>query len=307
MVFCGLEDIYQCCKSSVVITIGNFDGVHKGHLHLLSVLRQQATKHQASSVVITFEPHPKKVLRPDILHYRLTLPDEKRWLIEKAGVDCYVEIPFTPQFSSIGYDKFLQTIIAQPLQLKALCLGKDHKFGREGEGTISKVNDFLKPYHVDIIEVEDITTNHQKVTSTAIREFILKGDIPSANQQLSADYSFRGTVVTGSSVGRTIGFPTANIIVSPEKILPPNGVYAVQVIVDNQSLKGMMNIGQRPTVTNENRTTIEVHIFDFNKNMYGRQLQIFPLRFIRPERKMQSLDELKEQLTKDRVMALQSW
>jgi len=287
------------------ITTGTFDGVHVGHQAILRRLKEAAREINGESIVVTFFPHPRLVLQPEDNSLRLlnTL-DEKIERIATAGIDHLVIIPFTAAFSKTTSEAFIEEYLLQKLGLKRLIIGYDHHFGRNREGNIDTLRNWAKnlPFSVEEIPPQEI--DQVNVSSTKIRTSLSNGDIATANQFLTYHYSLQGKVIQGKQLGRTLGFPTANILLSdPLKLVPGNGVYAVNVRLLGQSVQGMMNIGVRPTVENANHTHMEVHLFNWNRELYGEAIQILFAGRIRDEQRFENLDALANQLHHDSKQA----
>lgn len=287
---------------SCVATIGIFDGVHLAHQMLLKKLRFEAGLKASKAVVVTFWPHPRSVLQPDVELKLLSVKAEKYALLEKSGcVDAIVEINFTKEFSELSAEAFCVDILQNKLHLSTLILGYDHHFGNRREGSIR----YFDTHHFDfdVIEIEKQMLENVAVNSSNIRNELLSGNVKTANLLLGRNYGFCGIVVEGNKLGRTIGFATANIsLFENHKLIPQNGVYAVKVKLKeyNHYFNGMLNIGFRPTVNGSN-LTIEVHILDFDKDIYGQTIEIECLERIRDESKFDSIDMLKNQLEKDKI------
>ena len=288
-----------------VVTIGTFDGVHIGHQAILKRLVNEAKNNNGHSVLITFWPHPRFILNKDADKLKLlTTFDEKVKMVEDLGVDYILKIAFTPQFSNLTADEFVQQILVDRVGTKKLFIGYDHHFGNNREGNI----DFLKAnsskYGFDVNEISRQEIDHIGVSSTKIRNTLESGEIHLANSLLGRNYSIHGTVVDGNKKGKSIGFPTANIEV-PEsyKLLPGDGAYAIKAHVKGETHLGMLNIGFKPTVGGQVRT-IEAHLFNFEADIYGEQIQVEFVKSLRKEMKFESLDALKSQLNKDKESAL---
>ena len=288
-----------------VVTSGTFDGVHLGHQTILKRLNEVARAHSdGESVVMTYWPHPRTVVSNDSQDLRLlSTLDEKIELLEQAGVDHLVVIPFTRAFSQLTSEEFIQQVLVDRLGTKKLVIGYDHRFGRDREGGF----DYIKAHQADYgFEVEEIPRQDIEavgISSSKIRTALNEGNISAATRFLGRPYTVTGTVVKGRQLGRTIGFPTANLQVDdPVKLIPANGVYAVDVLQGGQTYGGMLNIGYRPTVAGEHQT-IETYIFDFSKDIYGEHMTLEFRAFLRAEQKFNGLPELVEQLQKDEQQA----
>ncbi len=285
-----------------VATIGFFDGVHRGHRSLIAQVEAEAQKRSASSVLLTFSNHPKSVLDSGKQPLCLTTADEKLELMAQTGADYAVLMPFTDELAQLSAKEFMNQILAQKLDIQALVVGYDHRFGHNRSDTFE---DYVRHGHdcgIDVVLAHSLQPDAEvQVSSSKIRHSLLKGDLIYANNALGYNYFLQGHIGEGHQVGRTLGFPTANLIVDDStKLIPCGGAYAVECIIDHTlSLRGMLNIGNRPTLHNGSEQSIEVHLFDFNQNIYSHHLRIKFLKFIRVERQFQSLDELRLQLQED--------
>jgi len=284
-----------------ILTVGTFDGVHLGHKKILSVLTEEAEKNKGESVVFTLYPHPRKVLNPDFKDlFLLNTLDEKIQLLEKAGINNFIIYPFTKDFANLTSCDFIESILCNKLKIKKLIVGYDHRFGKDKQDNLQILQNCAKPFGTEILKVEPFSLNGKKVSSTKIRNALLSGNIIEANECLGYDYFLSGKVVSGNRIGRTIGFPTANINIHEEKLLPASGVYAVKIIIDGKEHNGMLNIGSRPTINAGGKTSTEVHIFDFNRDIYGKVIYVYFKKFIRNEIKFSTKYELKKQIEKDK-------
>jgi riboflavin kinase/FMN adenylyltransferase len=293
--------------ANAVVTSGTFDGVHVGHQQILKRLHENAMLLGGKSVVITFWPHPRHVLSQSQEKpvYLLTSIEERIALLRKFKVDYLLIIPFTPEFANLSSSEFIQKILIDTIGTKKLVIGYDHRFGKNREGGFEylKENAATLGFEVEEIPREDV--DHVGVSSTKIRKALEAGDIETANKYLGYPYLLSGTVSEGDKLGRTIGFPTANLEISEaHKLIPARGVYAVYGTVNGQRLKGMLNIGMRPTVGGL-KQTIETHFFNFDQDIYHQELQLELVARLRDEQKFSSLDALKEKLAKDQEVALQ--
>ncbi len=284
---------------NAIVTIGTFDGVHLGHRKILNRLKETSKEENGESVVITFWPHPRKVLQgADSLKLLLTL-EEKIEMIASCGIDHLLLIPFTKEFSATTSEDFIQKILIDKIGTKKLVIGYDHKFGKNREGSFEylKENASRIGFQVEEIPREDI--EHNAISSTAIREALSKNNVSKATTLLGRPYSVKGKVVEGTKLGRELGYPTANIEVEdPEKILPADGIYTVFVKEAGKLYGGMLSLGFNPTVEGKGRS-MEVHIFDFNKNIYGETVEVAFLEFLRFEAKFPNLEALINQLKED--------
>ena len=299
-VYYGIQE-FQKLKNAVV-TSGTFDGVHLGHRKILNRLNEVAHQNNGESVVITFYPHPRSVISPDNQNVKLlSTLDEKIELLENSGVQHLLIIPFTREFSELSSEEFIQKILVQTIGTKTLVIGYDHRFGRNREGGFDYLKANKARYGFEIEEISRQDIENMGVSSSKIRKALQEGDVPSADHFLGRNYSLSGVIVKGKQLGRTIGFPTANIQVREiAKLIPSDGVYAVKVYYKENAFGGMLNIGNRPTVDGTFQT-VEVNIFDFDQEIYGENLAVEFLQKIRNEQKFNGLDELKAQIAKDKI------
>ncbi|WP_461641532.1 bifunctional riboflavin kinase/FAD synthetase [Labilibaculum euxinus] len=297
-------DLKDFSAINPVVTIGTFDGVHLGHRKVIRRLQELAQKVNGETVIFTFYPHPRLVLNTEDNGLRLinTL-EEKKVLLEAAGIDHLVVYPFTKEFSKLTYVEFVEKILVKQLGMKYLVVGYDHRFGHNREGKYEDLKVFADQLNFKIERQDVLNMDAINVSSTKIRNAIADGDIQMANKYLGYRFFIKGDVVNGKKLGHTIGFPTANI--DPQesyKLVPKDGVYAVKVDVDDKRYLGMLNIGVRPTVNNQlDNRSIEVHILDFNQDIYFKNITIHFYQRIRNEQFFASFDELKAQLAKDKL------
>lgn len=285
-----------------VATMGIFDGVHRGHQVLLDHLADKAKESNGESVVITFFPHPRTVIDgigADIK--MLTTQDEKFERIGSAGIDHLVVIPFDEEFSRMPACDFIKDVLVSAIGVSHLVMGYNHRFGRRGEGDFSTIESCNESRSIILEKLDALNIDGYAVSSSAIRDLLLKGDTATANDLLGYNYQIGGVVTMGKQLGRTIGFPTANISTgSSGKLIPGNGVYIVDVIVENVSHKGMMSIGSNPTVNNDpSFKSIEVNILDFDTDIYGKNITVVFRHRLRDEQKFNGIGELKDQLRND--------
>ncbi len=293
--------------NNAVVTIGTFDGVHTGHQQIIAQLKEEAEKIHGETVIITFHPHPRKVVRhgESAVPILTTLP-EKIELLQAYGIDHLVVIPFNESFSNQTAEEYIQKFLFEKFNPHTVIIGYDHRFGKGRQGDYHLLEEYGKQLDFEVKEIPQHVLNKVTISSTKIREALLNSDIETANTFLGHNYFFEGLVVEGNKLGRTLGYPTANLqIEDAEKLIPGNGVYAVtingqQSTVDKQ---GMMNIGVRPTVDGTKRV-IEVNIFDFDEDIYGQSLRVYVKHYLRGEVKFSGLDALKAQLAKDKEDAL---
>lgn len=298
----GLEG-FKPVKNAVV-TSGTFDGVHLGHQKILNRIREIARSIQGETVLITFWPHPRLVLYPNEHNLRLLSTfEEKAKLLRKYGIDHLITIPFTQEFSQMSSEAFIQKILIEAIQTKKLVIGYDHRFGKNREGSFDylKANSSTLGFELEEISRQDV--DEIGVSSTKIRKALESGDVTTATSCLGRPYELNGIVIKGQQIGRSIGFPTANIhIPNDYKLIPKDGVYAVEASVDGSLYKSMLNIGNRPTV-NGKKKTVEANLFDFQGDLYDKQITVYFREFIRDEQKFENLDALKNQLILDQQTA----
>jgi len=311
---------------NAVVTIGTFDGVHEGHRKIIDHLKQEAETINGETVIITFHPHPRKVVSSAILGIRLinTL-DEKIELLAEAGIDHLVIIPFTEAFANQSAEDYIQNFLIKNFHPHTIITGYDHRFGKDRLGDYRLLEKMAPVYNYVLKEIPKHVLDEIAISSTNIREALIHSDIETANKLLGYDFFFEGVVVGGDKLGRKLGYPTANLKVSDEeKIILGNGIYAVYVeILEDQIpnpklrdsnpdlvltthhslLKGMMSIGFRPTVDGKNKV-IEVNIFDFDKEIYGKIIRVYVKKYLRPEIKFNDLDELVKQIDQDKIESL---
>ena len=283
------------------MTIGTFDGVHIGHQKIINQLNEEAEKINGESVLFTFYPHPRMVLYPESHGIKLIqTQEEKLAKLEKMGLKNCIVFPFTFEFSRMTALEFVRDFLVNQLHVKKLVIGYDHQFGKNREGSLQFLKDICDTYEFEVIEIPAQDIDEVNVSSTKIREAILAGNIEKANEYLGDTFELSGTVVKGNQLGRTIGYPTANIVLNSDlKLIPGNGVYAVRVNVRGAWFDGMMNIGTRPTVVSNGGRTIEVNIFDFEETIYDETVTVQFLSKWRDEQKFNGLEELKNQLKID--------
>ncbi len=302
-IYHGIEDFIKL--PCAVVTSGTFDGVHVGHTKILSRLREVATNTNGETVVITYWPHPRMVLHPEDMSLKLLNTfEEKAELLKAQGIQHLVRIPFTKEFSQLTSEQFITEILVKTIGTKKLVIGHDHHFGKNREGSFEQLMLNAPKYGFEVEEIPRQDVDHVGVSSTKIRKALEGGDIQTATHFLGHHYSITGRVIMGDKLGRLLGFPTANIeIETYYKLIPADGIYAVRVRYGSRDFKGMLYIGNRPTVDGVKRN-IEVNIFDFNEDIYGESLTIYFHDMIRSDIKFSDLEELKKQLYLDREAAL---
>lgn len=287
-------------NSPSILTLGTFDGVHKGHLKILKKLNSEAKKNKLKSIVLTFFPHPRNVLNP-ISNLRLiNTIKERTELLEKSGIDILITHPFDKNFSELSPEKFVKGILVDKLNVKKILIGYDHRFGKNRAAGIKDLKKFGLKYDFQVIEISVKEQNNVSISSTKIRKLIEDGNIKKAKSYLGYEFSLEGVVIKGNAIGRTIGFPTANLKIKEDyKLIPKRGVYLINTIFDNKQVFGMMNIGVKPTIKLE-KETVEVNFFDWSKDLYGETIKVFMLDYIRDEKKFNSLIELENQIKIDK-------
>jgi len=298
----GFES-YKNIKNPIV-TVGTFDGVHFGHQKIIQRLQKIAKKNNGESVLLTFDPHPRKILLNDLGLKLIHTINEKINILENLGLDHLVIYPFTLEFSKFSAKRYIDELLIQKLGTHTLVIGYDHHFGNDREGNIDLLKKYEKsnPFYLEEIKAHEI--EEIKISSTKVRSAIEKGNIHLVNDYCGHFYEFSGEVVRGNGIGKTIGTPTANIkLNSNEKIIPLDGVYAVICQIKDANYKGIMNIGFKPTVDEGQKRTVEIHLFDYEKDIYGQDLRTKVIERIRDEVKFNSLKELKSQILKDNEKA----
>lgn len=301
-IFNSIQEFSSTTKT--IVTLGTFDGVHKGHKSILDKLIKSSKSTGCESVVLTFFPHPRMVLQQNTDLKLLNTIDEKAVLLENEGIDNLIIHPFDHAFSRLTAEEFVKDILVDKLNIYKIIIGHDHRFGRNRTATIDDLIRFGQEYGFEVEKISALEINEVSVSSTKIRNALIEGNIETANDFLGYPYFINGTVVQGKQLGRTINFPTANIEVNESyKLIPANGVYVVSSVIDGKTVQGMMNIGTRPTV-NGVGTTIEVHYHDFNSDLYNTKLKVSIYHRLRDEVKFESFDALKQQLEKDKQQSL---
>ena len=293
---------------NAVVTIGTFDGVHMGHRQVIDKLKTEAKAVDGETVIITFHPHPRKVVSSTILGIRLiNTPEEKIELLRQLGIDHVVVVPFTDAFANQPAEDYIKNFLIDKFHPHTIIIGYDHHFGRDRLGDYRLLEKDAGKYNYQLKEIPKHILENISISSTNIREAILHSDIATADTLLGYEFFFSGIVVHGDKLGRKLGYPTANLkITDEEKIVPGNGIYAVYALPEGYSerLKGMMSIGFRPTVDGKKRV-IEVNIFDFDAEIYGQRLKVFVKKYLREEIKFDGLEALVKQIDQDKVNSLQ--
>ncbi|SHJ90942.1 riboflavin kinase / FMN adenylyltransferase [Reichenbachiella agariperforans] len=299
----GIDQIHNIPHA--IVTSGTFDGVHIGHQKILKKIVKAAQKAGGKSVVLTFWPHPRFVLFPDDTSLKLlTTFEEKAAILEEVGIDYLVKIAFTPAFSQLSSQEFIQDVLVDRIGTRKLIIGYDHKFGKNREGSFEYLKEHSQLFNFDVEEIPRQDIDDVGVSSTKIRKALLEGNVHLAHEYMGRPYEITGTVVSGKKIGSEIGFPTANIRLGAHyKVIPKDGVYAIKVRLDGQEKDAMLNIGFRPTVEGVHRV-IEAHIFDFQQDIYDQEITVSFIQYMRGEQKFDSLTRLQEQLKIDKKESL---
>lgn len=301
-IYSSIHDFSTSKKT--VFTLGTFDGVHVGHTKIIERLLN-ASSDDEQSLVLTFFPHPRMVLQEESDIKLLNTIEERTKLLEKAGLQNLIIHPFDQAFSRLSAEEFVKNILVDIFNIKKIIIGHDHRFGRNRTANIDDLILYGKEFGFEVEQISAQEIDEVSISSTKIRNALNEGKIALANEYLGYNYLFSGTVIHGKKLGRTIGFPTANLKVEESyKLIPAIGVYAVKCTVGTKTVNGMLNIGTNPTVDGQN-TSIEVHLFDFQEDLYDKKITVELIMRIRDEQKFASVDELKEQLHKDKVFAEQ--
>jgi len=298
----GIEDFLKIKPS--IVTIGTFDGVHLGHQKILSKLVSEGKKSKLETIVLTFFPHPRKILNPSIQLSLLNTQSEKIELFKSSGIDNLITQKFNKDFSEYSAEKYVQKILVNKLKIKKILIGYDHRFGKNRDAGIKELKTLGDKYNFDVIEISAKEKNNISISSTKIRNALFNGKLNIAKSYLGYDYKITGKVIQGNSIGRKIGYPTANLqVMDKDKLIPKRGVYLVYTKLENKVIHGMMNIGIKPTIKSK-EGSIEVHLFEWKKNIYNKSIDVFLKKFIREEKKFKSLDKLADQLKIDKENCL---
>ncbi|AIF81879.1 riboflavin kinase/FMN adenylyltransferase [endosymbiont of Acanthamoeba sp. UWC8] len=293
-----IKDLKNQSYKNLAVALGNFDGVHIAHQEIIKTCTNYAKNHNIQSAVITFTPHPREVMNPSAKHESLITPEQKLELFERLGVDIVYLINFTPEFANIPANEFISRILVQTLQVQHVITGYNFLFGKNRRGNSNLLSKSAEHYNFSYQQIGKISYNYHDISSSNIKALMKLGAFGIVNELLGREYSISGNVVEGNKRARMLGFPTANIALKQELFYPLYGVYLVKVEIEDKELYGIANIGLRPTFS-EIEPILEVHIFDFDNNIYDKQLKIKFLHFIRPERKFSDIDELKTQVISD--------
>lgn len=293
-------------KKNAVVTVGTFDGLHRGHIKIIDTLKTIANKINGKSIVVTFDPHPRSIISKNYDLKLITSLNEKKKILESIGVDEVVIINFTSEFSQLTSEQFIKNYLVDKFGVAHMVVGHDHKFGKDRIGDEDKLKEFGKVFNFDVTSVPPECNDGEIISSTKIRNALLEGNVEKANLFLGRNYTFTGTVVKGAQRGRLLGFPTANLKLDDRfKAIPKKGVYIVACSCFNEPYYGIMNIGYRPTFEEKTELVIEVHILNFNKDIYGEELRIDFMKRLRDEKKFESKEELINQIEEDKKKALE--
>ena len=288
-------------KTPKVLSLGMFDGVHVGHISIINQLKKIAKEKNYETALLTFWPHPRKIFNPNDELKLLNTLDEKIHLLENAGVDTLFLKAFDEEFRNLNGEEFIRQILVETLHVKYIIIGHDHVFGKNKSGNFELLQNLSKELGYEVVQMEAIKEGDFNISSTKIRTCLANGNITGANKMLGYHYPVSGKVVHGKKLGRTIGYPTANIEVDELKLLPKKGAYIVEVYINNQFYKGMLSIGTNPTVNGEKITT-EVFILDFNEDIYDKTIMVKFRDFLHEEIKFESLEKLIERLDEDKIL-----
>lgn len=302
-IFQSIQEFSSTKKT--ILTLGTFDGVHIGHKKILEKVTQNTENNKYESLVLTFFPHPRMVLQNQSDIKLLNTISEKINLLEKTGIENLVIHPFDENFSRLTAEEFVRDILVNQFNIHKIIIGHDHRFGRNRTANIDDLIGFGKQYGFEVEQISVQEIDAISVSSTKIRKALSEGNMTLANQYLGYDYFLTGTVLEGKRLGRTIGFPTANLNIKEDyKLIPLNGVYVVKSTINQKTVFGIMNIGFNPTVGGDH-LSIEIHYLDFNSELYGQELSVSILQYLRPEQKFDSIESLKTQLEKDKNKAIE--
>ena len=292
------------CPKKTILTLGTFDGVHIGHRKILEKLTQNTENGKYESLVLTFFQHPRIVLQIQSDVKLLNTIGEKIDLLENLGLQNLVIHTFDEEFSKLSAEEFVKTVLVDRFHIQKIIIGHDHRFGRNRTANIDDLIAFGKQYDFEVEQISVQEIKDVSISSTKIRKALTEGNMALANEYLGYEYLLTGTVSKGKQLGRTIGFPTANLIIEENnKLIPRNGVYVVKSIINQKTVFGMMNIGFNPTVAGEN-LSVEVHYFDFDADLYDQKIRVSVMKYLRPEQKFESVNLLQEQLKKDKDSSL---
>jgi len=281
------------------LAIGVFDGVHRGHQAVISTSARHAHSADGTPVVLTFDPHPAKILRPNDAPHLLTATQHKIALIRNLGVGHLLLIKFDKNFAATTPEDFIQQLVTHSKTLREICVGHEWSFGKNRTGNLDLLKKLGARFHFNVVGIPPVMAKGEVVSSTAIRQAVEDGDLKKAAQMLGRDYTILGTVVRGDNLGKKIGFPTANLSAHSEQF-PPNGIYFAEAWIEGVLYHGVVNLGYRPTVSAEkNERVLEIHLLDFDRDIYGEDVELRFIQYLRPERKFESVDALVRQIDAD--------
>jgi riboflavin kinase/FMN adenylyltransferase len=302
-VFESIKDLTK--NKNTILTLGTFDGIHPGHLKIIDKLLDHSKEKGLRNVVMTFYPHPRTIISNNFDVKLLTTPDERRYLLEKLGVENLLLINFTKEFASLTAEEFIYNYLVNEIGLSEIVIGHDHHFGKDRSGNVELLKEIGKKENFIVTTVNSFYVNDEVVSSTKIRNVLNSGDLKKANSLLGRNYSFTGAVIGGDKRGRELGYPTANInLSSQEKLLPAIGIYAVKVFLGSENHIGLLSIGRRPTFYDQGAVVTEVYIFNFNREIYGEKVTVELIERLRGEEKFNSAQDLINQMNKDKENGL---
>ncbi|WP_423147655.1 bifunctional riboflavin kinase/FAD synthetase [Rubrolithibacter danxiaensis] len=298
------KNLAEFDKRNSVVTIGTFDGVHIGHRKIISRLLEVAEQRGGETVILTFFPHPRMIIHPEDVNLKLiTTIDEKAELLEDLGIDHLIITPFTRDFSNLAPEEYIKQILVEQIGTQQIVIGYDHRFGKNREGGLTDLLRLAPQYNFEVEEIPEQDIHDVAVSSTKIREALLKGDVRTAKDFLGYHFHITGKVIRGDQIGRKLGFPTANLLIAETyKILPADGIYAVRVEADKTLFNGMAYLGSRPTLNGMSRN-IEANIFNFDQDLYGKDIRLHFIEFIRGDARFDTLEDLRRQIEKDQDTA----
>ena len=291
-------------EQPTAVTIGNFDGLHLGHRRLIDITKDEAKKNKLKSIVFTFWPHPMFLLKNKPHSALVMAPEEKLYSMERIGVDCYIEYPFTFEFAGMSPEDFINNLIFDELNCKVLVVGENYRFGSKQKGEKELLKKLCAQRGIKLILVPPVMYDGERVSSTRIRGCLIDKNIELANKLMDCPYFILGTVTQGKQLGRTLGFPTTNVLADPVKLFPPNGVYATKTVHDGQIYYGVTNVGMNPTVNGDHKV-VESYLFDFHKFVYGERIKTYFFSWIRDEQKFPNVEALQHQLKTDADKAME--
>lgn len=289
-------------RGPIFLAIGVFDGVHLGHHAVISTSAEHSRAANGTPVIVTFDPHPEKVLRPEAAPHLLTATQHKIALIRNLGVEHLLIVNFDKKFAATEPEEFVQQLVQHAKSLSEICVGHEWEFGKNRRGNLELLKNLGAALNFNVVGIPPVRVNGELVSSTSIRKAVEAGDLAKAKAMLGRDYTILGTVVRGDNLGKKIGFPTANLSAHNEQF-PPNGVYFAEATLQGQAYQGVINLGYRPTVSSEHERVLEIYLFEFDGDIYGEDLEVRFIRYLRPEKKFESVDALVRQIENDVAQA----